>query len=281
MMDDTKFSTESPVTTGFVEASGAQIYYEWTGTGYPLVLLHAGGLDRRMWDEQFKTFAAAYQVIRYDVPACGKSSAPNVPFSDAGILRDLLKYLGISQAYLLGASLGGRIAIDFAVEYPSLVKALVLAAPGLSGYEWSPEYMDQIAVIFSAADQSGPLQAVEEWLRHPHMLPAMENPALSERIRRMNIDNANLWVQRLPEQPLDPPAMKRLKDLVMHTQIIVGDRDVPDIHTIADLLVVNIASARKVVIHGAGHIVSMEKPDEFNKTVFDFLNKEDHRPYSQ
>lgn len=66
-MDDTKFPLEPLVTSGFVEASGAQIYYEWTGTGYPLVLLHADGLDRRMWEEQFKTFAAAYKETFHEL----------------------------------------------------------------------------------------------------------------------------------------------------------------------------------------------------------------------
>ena len=272
-MSSTIFSAEIPATSGYVEASGAQVYYEWTGTGHPLVLLHAGGLDLRMWDEQFKIFASKFKVIRYDVPACGKSSIPTTQFSDAGILYELLKHLGIAQAYLLGASLGGRIALDFAVEYPSMVKGLVLVAPGLGGYEWSAEYLDQIGVIFRVAEQNGPAQAVEEWLCHPHMLPAMQNAEISGQVKRMNIDNANLWVQRLPELPIDPPAIKRLRDLVIPTQIIVGDRDVQDIYVIADLILANIAGAKKVVIQGAGHIVSMEKPDEFNKVVTDFLKK--------
>lgn len=142
-----------------------------------------------------------------DVPGCGKSTATTEPFSDAGVLYALLKHLGIEQAYLLGESLGGRIAIDFAVEFPSRVKGLILSAPGLGGYEWSREYLEQIGAIFSAAEKDGPLRATEEWLKHPHMIPAMKNPALHDRIRQMNLDNANLCVQGLPERPLDPPAI--------------------------------------------------------------------------
>lgn len=270
-MGHTDFSADSPVTNGYFEASGARIYYEVTGTGYPLVLLHAGGLDGRMWDEQFTAYAETYTVIRYDIPACGRSSAPTESFSDAGILSVLLKHLGVNQAHLIGASLGGRIAIDFALEYPAMVNALILVAPGLGGYQWSDEYNRQIGVIFSAAEKSGPLQAVEEWLKHPHMLPAMENSTLSERIRQMNLDNANLWTQPLPEKPLDPPAVQRLKSLHIPTQIMVGDRDVPDIHAIADLITADVAGASKVMFHGAGHLISMEMPDEFNQAVLDFL----------
>lgn len=272
-MPDLKFSTELPVTTGFMEASGAQIYYEWTGSGNPLVFLHAGGLDLRMWDEHFKSFSSSYQVIRYDVPGCGRSTAPTEPFTDAAVLQALLEHLGIEKACLIGESLGGRIAIDFALEYPEMAKGLILSGPGLGGYEWSKEYTEQIGKIFSYAETGDALTATEEWLKHPHLLPAMSNPNLRDRVRQMNLDNAKLWVQRLPERPLEPLAIERLKDVRIPTQIIVGELDVPDIHSICDLLMGSIADAKKAIIHGAGHLASMEKPDEFNEIVFQFLNK--------
>lgn len=272
-MPDLKFSTELPVTTGFMEASGAQIYYEWTGSGNPLVFLHAGGLDLRMWDEHFKSFSSSYQVIRYDVPGCGRSTAPTEPFTDAAVLQALLEHLGIEKACLIGESLGGRIAIDFALEYPEMAKGLILSGPGLGGYEWSKEYMEQIGVIFSIAEKGDALGATEEWLKHPHLFPAMSNPSLRDRVRQMNLDNANLWVQRLPERPLEPPAIKRLKEISIPTQIIVGALDVPDIHTICDLLTSNLSGAEKVVIQDAGHLASMEKPEKFNEWANQFLRK--------
>lgn len=272
-MNDIKISPDVQTTTGFMETCGAQIYYEWAGTGDALVLLHGGGLDSRMWDEQFYTFATAFKVIRYDVPACGKSTAPTEPFSDAGILRDLLKHLDVSQAHVLGNSLGGKIALDFAVEFPDMLKSLILVAPGLSGYKLSPEYMQQIGMIFSVIEKGGALQGTEEWLKHPHMIPAMENPAIKDRVRQMNLDNSHLWVQGLPEQPINPPAAERLKDIVAPTLLIVGDRDVADMHAIADLIVESAARAEKTIIPEAGHIVSMEKPEEFNKVVLEFLKR--------
>ena len=264
--------SNSPVTTGFIETSGAQIYYEWSGKGFPLIFLHAGGLDLRMWDEHFDHYSTSYRVVRYDAPACGKSTAPTAPFSDAGVLRSLLIHLGIEQACLIGESLGGRIAIDFTVEYPGMVKGLVLSGPGLGGYEFSKEYTEQIGKIFSFADKGDALGATEEWLKHPHMVPAMSNPNLRERIRQMNLDNVNLWVQGLPECPIDPPAIQRLKSMTVPTIVIVGEQDVADMHSIADLIVKEVAGAKKVVIPGTGHIVSMEKPEEFNKAVMEFLN---------
>ena len=272
-MSDLKFSTELPVTTGFMESNGAQIYYEWTGSRNPLVFLHAGGLDLRMWSEHFKSFSSSHQVIRYDAPGCGRSTAPTKPFTDAGVLRALLKHLGIETACLIGESLGGRIAIEFTLEYPETVKGLILSGPGLGGYQWSKEYTEQIGKIFSYAETGDALAATEEWLKHPHLFPAMKNPSLRNRVRQMNFDNAKLWMQGLPERPLEPFAIKRLKEIAVPVQIIMGGLDVPDIHAIGKLLVSEIHNAEAMVIQDAGHLVSMEQPAMFNQAIDQFLKK--------
>lgn len=266
-------STQPIEVMGFLEVKGAKIYYETAGSGSPLVFLHAGGLDLRMWDEHNRFLSSSYYVVRYDAPACGQSTAPTEPFTDAGVLHKLFNHLGIENACLIGESLGGRIAIDFTVEYPSMVSGLILSGPGLGGYAWSNEYMEQIGFILSAAEKGGELQATEEWLKHPHMIPAMSNPRLRDRVRQMNLDNAKLWVQGLPERPLEPPAIKRLKDISAPVQLIVGDLDVPDIHVICDLLMSTIHDARKIVVRDAGHLVSMEQPNMFNQIIEQFLKK--------
>lgn len=266
-------NSEMKVDAGYIHSSGARIYYEIAGTGFPLVFLHAGGLDLRMWDKQLKFFSSSYKVIQYDVPGCGKSTAPTEPFTDAGVLQALLKHVGVEQACLIGESLGGRIAIDFALECPEMVKGLALSGPGLGGYEWSKEYSEQIGKIFSFAEKGDALGATEEWLKHPHMIPAMSNPNLRDRVRQMNLDNAKLWVQGLPERPLEPPAIKRLNDITTPVQIILGELDVPDIYSICDLLMSNIRNGRQIIIQDAGHLVSMEQPAIFNQTIDQFLKR--------
>lgn len=106
---------------GFVEVKGTQLYYETLGQGHPLVLIHGGYMDRRMWDDQFPVFAERYRVIRYDVRGFGKSALPQVPYADRQDLGDLLKYLGVEKTHLLGLSLGGIIAIDFPLEHPDMI----------------------------------------------------------------------------------------------------------------------------------------------------------------
>src|SRR4051794_28386488 len=115
-------SDVKPVKDGFVELPGVRIYYEVAGDGDPVVLIHGGLLDRRMWDDQFLFFAQQYRTIRYDMRGAGKSetepsSEPYSPYQD---LYHFLRALDIRQAALVGLSGGARIAIDLSIAYPEL-----------------------------------------------------------------------------------------------------------------------------------------------------------------
>ena len=128
--------------------------------------------------------------------------------------------------------------------------------------------------IIEAARDSGLAYATELWLKNPYMSPAMEQPALREKLHRLALDNARNWlVNPLVERPLKPPAIERLHDVSVPTLVIVGDRDVPRMQGIADTLSRVIPHAERTVIHGAGHIVNMEQPVEFNRAVADFLRR--------
>src|SRR5713101_4337147 len=98
--------------SGFVQVEGGRLYYEVNGSGPALVLIHAGFLDSRMWDEQFQLFSQNYRVIRYDVRGYGKSDRPKYKFSDAEDLYDILSHLGLGRTHIIGVSNGGRIALD-------------------------------------------------------------------------------------------------------------------------------------------------------------------------
>ena len=127
----------SPIKSSYAQVNGTQLYYEVAGEGEPLILIHGGQLDRRMWDDQFAAFSTHYQVIRYDVRDYGLSTCPPGTYSNHEDLYGLLKHLNMHSAYLVGLSLGGAIAIDFALTYPDMVHALILASSGLSGYSFN------------------------------------------------------------------------------------------------------------------------------------------------
>lgn len=111
--------------TKYAEVNGARIAYDVAGSGHPVVLLHAGIGDRRMWDDQISAFAERFTVIRYDARGFGGTIKPPAPFSPYADLISLLDDLGIAQAHLVGVSMGSHTAINAAVAAPERVSALV------------------------------------------------------------------------------------------------------------------------------------------------------------
>src|SRR5437016_3461023 len=125
-------------TTGTMEAQGGPLYYEVAGQGHALVLIHAGVADHTMWDEQFGVFAKQFRVIRYDTRGFGKSPGGDRDYSNRQELYELLKHLGVEKAYVIGVSRAGQIAVDFTLEHPEMVDALIPVAAGLGGLNHEP-----------------------------------------------------------------------------------------------------------------------------------------------
>lgn len=262
------------VSTGRV--NGTQLHYEVAGQGQPLVLVHSGGFDRRLWDEQYTTFANHYQVLRYDVRGHGESPPPTKPYSDADDLYSLLQWLQVEKAHLVGLSLGGRIILDFALAHPVMVASLILVAPDVSGYAYSAEFTQNFIRIVTSIEQDDGTPAGDLWLQSPLFVPAMENPAVAHKLRSIARENARCWfINPLLRRDLFvvPSAVQRLAEIHTPTLLIVGDRHTPDVQNQAQLLETGIAGIKKVVIPGAGHIVNMEKPQEFNSILLDFLRQ--------
>lgn len=266
--------------TGFADVNGTRLYYEVAGTGHPLLLIHGGLVDRRLWDDQFNVFAQHYQVIRFDVRSFGDSApitAETPPYSLEEDLYSLLKFLGIEKTYVLGLSMGGAIAINFTLMYPEMVDALIPVAMGLSGFEPAEEDKASEADVYEAIRSGDVARAVELTLRFwtdgPMRTPEQVNPAVREKVRAMTTRNFERPEDENATQPqaLEPPAISRLSEIHVPTLIIFGDQDVRDILKIADILEKEIPGAKKVVIPGTAHHLNMEKPEEFNRIVLDFL----------
>jgi pimeloyl-ACP methyl ester carboxylesterase len=258
---------------GFAPVHGARLFYEVKGRGEPLVLIHGGQMDCRMWDQQFESYSRYFRVLRYDIRGFGGSVMPETPFSNADDLAGLMEYLGMTRAHIVGLSLGGMVATDLAVTHPECVRSLVLSGPGLTGFD--PEGPEEVARYYAevrtARDQPAD-SLVRAWLDDPLIAPAAGNPKLRARLERMTRENVGAWLgnwrlQRVPR----PPTAARLADIVAPTLILVGDRDLPSIVATVDTLAKAVRGARKAVIPGAGHMLPMEKPAEFDRAVMEFL----------
>ncbi len=232
---------------GFAEVNGTSLYYEVAGEGHPLVLNHGGLVDHHLWDGQFDAFAQHFKVIRYDIRGFGASgmlSKGMEPYSMERDLHSLLQFLGIEKTYVLGLSLGGTLAIDFTLQYPEMVDALITVGSGLSGFEWG-EPDQELMAKFAAMG-----------------------------VRAMTTHNYERGDDEdVQPQEMEPPAAGRLSEIRVPVLIIAGGQDAEAILKIADTLEKSIAGAKKVVIPGTAHHPNMEKPQEFNRAVIEFLEQ--------
>jgi 3-oxoadipate enol-lactonase len=269
---------------GFAEVNGTTLYYEVAGKGHPLVLNHGGLVDNHLWDTQFEVFARHFKVIRYDFRGFGESgmlTSGMEPYSLERDLYSLLQFLGIEKTAVLGLSMGGGLAIDFTLQYPEMVDALITVGAGLSGFDID-EPDEELKAKFAEVEEtfkSGDITRMVElelqiWTDGPHRTPEQVDPQVRERVRAMSTHNYERGdAQEVQPLEMEPPAVGRLSEIHVPTLVIVGDQDLEEILTIAKTLEKGIAGAMKVVIPGTAHHPNMEKPEEFNRAVLEFLEQ--------
>jgi pimeloyl-ACP methyl ester carboxylesterase len=264
------------VQTGFADLHGGRLYYEIVGEGPVLVLAHAGIADRRMWDDQFLVFAQHFRVLRFDFWGYGKSTVVPKPFFLHEDLYQLLSFLEIEHAHLLGCSLGGRVSIDMVLAYPQLASSLIVVGSGLGGYSFEGEVLMNFSEQIMAAREQGDYEREVElrlqlWVDGRSRTSDQVDPQVRARAREMLMRRPGLQGEG---QSLEPAALGRLNEIEIPTLILVGDRDEANIATIADLLANNIRGAQKVIIPDTAHLPNMEKPEQFNRLVLEFLQRD-------
>lgn len=258
--------------TGIARIDGARLYYEVSGEGHPLVLLHDGLLDRRIWDEQFGVFSRRFRTVRYDRRGHGRSESPDGEFSHVDDLHALLDFLGVGRAHLVGASNGGRISVDFALAYPGMVCSLVLVGSALSGYPMSEERRRSVSEIFSVAREGNAEKWADAWLDDPYWAPSRGRTVARRKLRTLLARSLRDFL-RSPHENRIISAVPRLSEIGAPTLVIVGGRDSSDNQAIASTLESGIPGAEKVVASGAAHMVNVEEPEKFNRLVLRFLER--------
>ena len=264
------------VDTGRVAVDGGSLYYEAAGSGTPVILLHGGNLDRRMWDAQFALLRQRYRVIRYDARGFGRSSAADRPFAAHHDLAALFRALNLSRAALVGLSMEGRIAIDFSLAHPEMVDRLVLAAPGISGGKWAEDgdtlWLVQARAAAARGDSIGVSLA---WLGSAYIRTALHPPERAALIRQMVVDNSAYWMGIVRHQDLEreasPPAADHLHDLRVPVLLLVGESDTRFIHDVADAIATRAPRVRRVDLPRVGHMLNLEATEQFNGELLTFL----------
>jgi 3-oxoadipate enol-lactonase len=265
------------VRSGSVELSdGGRLAFDVEGDGPDVVLLHPGLWDRRTWDRQMTTFpAAGFRVTRYDARGYGDSTRPDArPYSHVRDLAALIDALGITLAAAVGCSMGGSIGIDFALEYPERVWALVPVAAGLGGFEPLEEEEDWWAVATAPVDEAleaGDLERAED-ARLAIWSPLGADDPAGARIRELAFENIHeLTMDESAHEDLDPPAATRLGEIDVPTLVVEAEHDPPFSRRESQLIATGILDAQRVTIEGADHVVNLRQPERFDQAVLAFL----------
>jgi pimeloyl-ACP methyl ester carboxylesterase len=179
---------------------------------------------------------------------------------------------------VFGVSFGAAIAVDFALDHPNMVSGLVGAGVGLSSDKQANA--ESLLALAALAKEEGLDRAIDLLTGMPSFVSPGNAPA-RRRMRDIYRDNGDLFEAGFPLvtwwQPTMPPAGQRLREIKAPTLIVAGAHDDAAAIALSDGLVSSIAGAQKAVIAGAGHMVNMDAPDEFNRLVLAFVDSPSHK----
>ena len=238
--------------------------HDVAGAGPPVLLVHAGVADRRMWDGVVATLADTHRVIAPDLRGFGGSPLVGAAYSHVDDLLAVLDALDVDRVAVVGASFGGLVSLRLAHAAPDRVVTLVLAAPVVPGWPWSSTMIDFWEAEEAALDAGDIDAAVDLNVR----LWAGSDPTVRERVRTMQRRAFDLQLGRDATERsdfVDPAA------ITTPTLVVVGTEDLSDFHGISERLVATMPAAKRAVVDGAGHLVAMERPAEFAVLVRDFI----------
>jgi pimeloyl-ACP methyl ester carboxylesterase len=266
---DTELVKSLSVDTGYVLVDGGKLFYEMSGTGENIVLLHDGMVNREIWDEQFPLLAKSYRVVRYDRRGYGKSTDPEMKYSHIEDLNRVFEQLNIDRAVIFGMSSGGRLAIDFTLTYPEKVNGLVLVGAVVSGFGYT-SHMDNRGGHFDPKNYTDPVKLIEYFIMDDPYEIYAGNTEAKEKVMKLipNLGRDN----RVPTQPAAKVAIKSLSEIRVPALILVGEYDIPDVHAHAGAMNAGIANSRREIIPRSGHLIPIEQPALFNEAIMRFLN---------
>ncbi len=262
-------------SSGYAAVNGAQIFYEVAGEGQPLVFIHAGVADRRMWDDQFAFFCDHYRVIRFDLRGFGKTRPAPGEFAYREDLAALLACLGVEHAFLVGCSMGGFCAMDFALEHPRAVDGLIMVGSAPSGLDFDATRPAKFAEAEQAEEKHDWERLIELsaqiWYDGEGREPSQVDAGKREYMKQMQREAMPYRdLEQGKALPLQPAAAERLGELHVPVLIICGIYDTAYIRAASDYMEQHIDGAKKIMVESA-HLPSMDSPAQFNEMLRDFL----------
>jgi pimeloyl-ACP methyl ester carboxylesterase len=261
-------------TSSYIKTGNDSIFYEISGSGPTIVLIHDGLIHREVWDAQFIYFSKKYKVVRYDRRGYGKSSPATGNYSNLEDLNTLFTQLKIDRACLIGASSGGRLAIDFTLMYPQKASSMILVGAVVGGFSFTKHFNTRGGHLPSDLkdNQKESLYYASD---DPYEIYHENKAAKNKIIELVKNNPIRIYGSQIIASQ-KTPAYKRLNEINIPVLILCGEFDIPDVHAHAGAINAGISNSRRIVIPKAGHLIPMEQPDLFNETVANFLKQIDN-----
>jgi 3-oxoadipate enol-lactonase len=257
--------------------AGGYLAYDDVGAGPPVLFLHDGTLDRRVWEGQLNAFDG-YRVLSLDARGHGESSTPMTPYLRGDDVTVLLDHLDLPSAFLVGQAMGGTSALDTAMDHADRVDGVVISGCGTSEQYWqSPFVVDLLKRQMEYAfrqDGDGYIEMfLRLWVDGPTREPHEVDPSVRERCREMAAHTATHHARPDPVLPgKAEDTWNRLSEVDTPLLGIVGELDCVDVRQMIERVVSTVPNAKLEVFPGTGHMVNMEEPGRFNETVRRFFD---------
>lgn len=242
---------------------------ETQGAATPLVFIHGMAGSRADWDRLIAALPQDRPTLAYDLRGFGQSvESADAPFSHTADLLALLDAQGIRQATLVGLSMGGSIALNFALSHPERVERLILISSALIGWEWSDEWKTLWRRVTAPARAGDMGLAREQWLAHPMFAHVLKSDAAEEFREAVAAYPGQQWIR--DNQRPEMPDVDRLHQLAVPTLLLAGEYDVADIRLIADLIAGAAPGVTRQDFAGAGHMLHVERTGEVAHAITSF-----------
>ena len=259
-----------------VRVGDVELFYEDAGAGEPLVLIMGFGGDHTAWAFQVPAFAERYRVISFDNRGAGRSDCPDVPYTTRQMAEDtvgLLDALEIDRAHVVGASMGGMIAQELALNHPRRVRSLQLHCTYARPDRALLALMDAWRTIRAAVSPEQWMRIVCLWLFAARTYN--ERPQFIETIVQTALAAPYPFTLtgflRQGDAVRAHDSLELLKTLRCPTLVTVADEDILVPPRFSRELAERIAGAELQTISGAGHAYFWEEPEAFNRMCLDFL----------
>ena len=240
--------------------------------GRPLVFLHSGGLDHRMWEDQVATFARTHHLVLVDARGHGESSTATAAYRHCDDVAAVLRALDLERAVLVGLSMGGAVAVDTALEHPGLVAGLVVSGTGTSEPTFTDPWVLDVFAEWKAAEETrDPQRWLDAFMRFvpgPGRTLDDVDAAVVDRVRQMGWDTLkNHAVHNFVPPTAVTRTWERVPSIDVPVFVVSGALDSPDHIAMGHRLADSVARGRTLDIAGTAHYPNMERPDEFNEAV--------------